>query len=82
MICMFDVMYHGISQNIIINISENIGLYNQQLLGVYLCYTNYMYTDYSNRKFYTEFPCNVKRKEVNCYLYNLLKLQFFQVFVK
>ena len=43
----FDVMYHGILLHIIAIIFENIHLYNQQLLGVYQCYTNCMDTDYS-----------------------------------
>ena len=52
----FDVMYNGILLHIIAIIFENIHLYNQQLLGVYLCYTNCMNTDYSRRNcFYTEF---------------------------
>ena len=43
----FDVMYHGILLQIIAIICENMHLYNKQLLGVYLCYTICMNTDYS-----------------------------------
>ena len=46
MMNIFDVMYNGILLHIIAIIFENINLYNQQLLGVYLCYTNCMNTDY------------------------------------
>ena len=49
MMSIFDVMYNGILLLIITIIFENIHLYNQQLLGVYLCYTNCMNTDYSRR---------------------------------
>ena len=33
-------------------------------------------------KVYTEFPCNIKRNGVKCYLYHLLKLQLVYVLVK
>ena len=49
MMNIFDVMYIGILLHIITIIFENIHLYNQQLLGVYLCYTNSVNTDYSRR---------------------------------
>ena len=72
----FDVMYNGIILHIIAIIFETIHLHNQQLLGVYLCYTNCMNTDYSRRNFfYTEFSCNIKMNGIDCYLYHLLKSQ-------
>ena len=52
MMSIFDVMYNGILvhiYDIIAIIFENMCLYNQQLLGVYLCYTSCMNTDYSRR---------------------------------
>ena len=53
MMNIFDVMYNGILLHIIVIIFENIHLYNHQLLGVYLCYTNCMNTDYSRRNYFT-----------------------------
>ena len=49
MINIFDVMYNGIKLHIIAIIFKKIHLYNQQLLDVYLCYTNCMNTDYNRR---------------------------------
>ena len=56
MMNIFDVMYNGILLHIIAIIFENIHLYNQPLLGVYLRYTNCMNTDYNRRNcFITNF---------------------------
>ena len=49
MINIFDVMYNGILLHIVAIIFENIHLINQQLVGVYLCYTNCMNNDYRRR---------------------------------
>ena len=47
MMSIFDVLYNGILLHIITIMFENIHLYNQQLLGVYLCHTNCIHTDHS-----------------------------------